>query len=106
MAFKNGFPKYVLSSFDKCFLMLAIHLKDWFFILYSLHSEIFLFDYNLFFQRAIEPPEVKHERLFVVSVLGFLVNLVGIFAFQHGHGHTHGGGKFPLQKLVYFFSWI
>lgn len=43
-------------------------------------------------ERAIEPPEVKHERLFVVSVLGFLVNLVGIYAFQHGHGHGHGGG--------------
>uniref|UniRef100_U5EZN1 Putative zn2+ transporter msc2 cation diffusion facilitator superfamily n=1 Tax=Corethrella appendiculata TaxID=1370023 RepID=U5EZN1_9DIPT len=42
-------------------------------------------------ERAIEPPEVKHERLFVVSVLGFLVNLVGIYAFQHGHGHGHGG---------------
>ncbi|KAH7970616.1 hypothetical protein HPB49_012091 [Dermacentor silvarum] len=38
-------------------------------------------------ERAIEPPEVKHERLFIVSVLGFLVNLVGIFAFQHGHAH-------------------
>jgi solute carrier family 30 (zinc transporter), member 5/7 len=35
---------------------------------------------------------VKHERLFVVSVLGFMVNLVGIYAFQHGHGHSHGGG--------------
>lgn len=43
-------------------------------------------------ERAIEPPEVKHERLFVVSVLGFIVNLVGIFAFQHGHAHSHGGG--------------
>lgn len=43
-------------------------------------------------ERAIEPPEVKHERLFVVSILGFLVNLVGIYAFQHGHGHSHGGG--------------
>uniref|UniRef100_A0A224XSK2 Putative zn2+ transporter msc2 cation diffusion facilitator superfamily n=1 Tax=Panstrongylus lignarius TaxID=156445 RepID=A0A224XSK2_9HEMI len=45
-------------------------------------------------ERAIEPPEVKHERLFVVSVLGFFVNLVGIYAFQHGgamHGHSHGG---------------
>lgn len=47
-------------------------------------------------ERAIEPPEVKHERLFVVSVLGFLVNMVGIYAFQHGHshggshGHSHG----------------
>ncbi|XP_015516640.1 zinc transporter 7-A [Neodiprion pinetum] len=43
-------------------------------------------------ERAIEPPEVKHERLFVVSVLGLLVNLVGVYAFQHGHGHSHGGG--------------
>lgn len=42
-------------------------------------------------ERAVEPPEVKHERLFVVSVLGFLVNMVGIFAFQHGH--SHGGGE-------------
>lgn len=46
-------------------------------------------------ERLIEPPEVKHERLFVVSVLGLLVNLVGIYAFQHGHshGHSHGGGS-------------
>ncbi|XP_013147756.1 PREDICTED: zinc transporter 7 [Papilio polytes] len=41
-------------------------------------------------ERAIEPPEVKHERLLLVSVLGFLVNLVGIYAFHHGHGHGHG----------------
>jgi len=41
-----------------------------------------------------EPPEVHHERLFVVAVMGFLVNIIGIFAFQHGgshHGHSHGG---------------
>lgn len=38
------------------------------------------------------PFQVKHERLFVVSVLGFIVNLIGIYAFQHGHGHSHGGG--------------
>ncbi|MCL4127371.1 UNVERIFIED_CONTAM: hypothetical protein GTU68_054235 [Idotea baltica] len=47
-------------------------------------------------ERAIEPPEVKHERLFVVSVLGLIVNLIGIFVFQHGgagHGHSHGGGS-------------
>nr|XP_018914557.1 PREDICTED: zinc transporter 7 [Bemisia tabaci] len=43
-------------------------------------------------ERIIEPPEIKHERLFIVSVLGLLVNLVGIYAFQHGHGHSHGGG--------------
>lgn len=43
-------------------------------------------------ERAIEPPEVKHERLFLVSVLGFLVNLVGIYAFQHGHSHSGSHG--------------
>ena len=31
-------------------------------------------------------------ELFVVSTAGLLVNLVGIFAFEHGHhGHSHGG---------------
>ena len=40
-----------------------------------------------------EPPEVKHDRLFLISVLGFIVNLIGVFVFQHGggHGHSHGG---------------
>jgi len=47
-------------------------------------------------ERLVEPPEVKHERLLVVSILGLLVNLVGIFVFQHGgagHNHSHGGGS-------------
>jgi zinc transporter 5/7 len=48
-------------------------------------------------KRLFEPPEIHHERLFVVSVMGFFVNLIGIFVFQHGgdglhHGHSHGGG--------------
>lgn len=42
-------------------------------------------------ERLVEPPEVRHERLFLVSVGGLIVNLLGIFAFQHGHGHSHGG---------------
>lgn len=29
-------------------------------------------------------------ELIIVSVLGLLVNLVGIFAFNHGHAHSHG----------------
>ena len=43
-------------------------------------------------ERLVEPPEVKHERLLIVSVLGFIVNMVGIFVFHgHGHhGHSHG----------------
>lgn len=44
-------------------------------------------------ERTFEPPEVHHERLFVISVLGFIVNLVGIFVFQHGgQAHHHGSG--------------
>ena len=53
---------------------------------------------NLFheaLERLFEPPEIKSDRLLVVSIAGFLVNLVGIFAFEHGgqlhsHGHSHG----------------
>lgn len=46
-------------------------------------------------ERSFEPPEVKHDRLMLISVAGFLVNLVGIFVFHHGggeHGHSHGEG--------------
>jgi len=67
-------------------------------------------------ERLVEPPEVKHERLLVVSILGFLVNLVGIFIFQHGgqghnhshdghshggHGHSHGGSDSQIMKGVF-----
>lgn len=34
----------------------------------------------------------KTTELIVVSVLGLLVNLVGIFAFNHGHAHGHSHG--------------
>ncbi|WFD31457.1 Putative zinc transporter msc2 [Malassezia sp. CBS 17886] len=47
-------------------------------------------------QRIIEPP-VMHNmmQLLVVSTLGLLVNLFGMFAMghhHHGHGHCHGHG--------------
>merc|ERR1719492_419107 len=61
--------------------------------LFLLFISFFIFSEAV--ERLVEPPEVKHERLLVVSVLGFFVNLVGIFVFQHGgagHGHSHGGG--------------
>ena len=31
----------------------------------------------------------KTTELIIVSILGLLVNLVGIFAFNHGHSHGH-----------------
>merc|ERR1712203_1101908 len=69
--------------------------------LFLLFISFFIFSEAV--ERLVEPPEVKHERLLLVSILGFLVNLVGIFVFQHGghghnhshdegHGHSHGGG--------------
>ena len=60
--------------------------------LFLLFIAFFIFSEAM--ERIFEPPEVKHERLFLISVLGLLVNLVGIFVFQHGgghHGHSHGG---------------
>jgi len=59
--------------------------------LFLLFISFFIFSEAI--ERLVEPPEVKHDRLLVVSVLGFIVNLIGIFIFQHGgHGHSHGGG--------------
>ncbi|RNA01757.1 zinc transporter 7 [Brachionus plicatilis] len=56
---------------------------------------IAFFIFSEAFERVFEPPEIHHERLFVVSVLGFIVNLIGIFVFKHGgdHGHSHGGSS-------------
>merc|ERR1719295_1848628 len=62
--------------------------------LFLLFISFFIFSEAV--ERLVEPPEVKHERLLVVSILGFIVKLVGIFVFQHGgpggHGHSHDGG--------------
>ncbi|RUS29484.1 cation efflux family-domain-containing protein [Jimgerdemannia flammicorona] len=46
-------------------------------------------------ERLMHPPEMNTNRLLLVSFLGLVVNLVGIFAFNHGHahgghGHSHG----------------
>ncbi|XP_040215864.1 zinc transporter 7 [Rana temporaria] len=61
--------------------------------LFLIFTAFFIFSEGV--ERALDTPEVHHERLLPVSVLGFLVNLVGIFVFQHGgnhHGHSHEGG--------------
>jgi len=62
--------------------------------LFLLFISFFIFSEAV--ERLVEPPEVKHERLLPVSIAGFIVNLIGIFIFQHGgagHGHSHGGGE-------------
>ncbi|KAM4629430.1 zinc transporter 7 isoform 1-T2 [Polymixia lowei] len=57
--------------------------------LFLIFTAFFIFSEGV--ERALEPPDVHHERLLPVSVAGLLVNLVGIFVFQHGgHGHSHG----------------
>ncbi|XP_055336534.1 zinc transporter 7-like [Paramacrobiotus metropolitanus] len=61
---------------------------------------IAFFIFNEAIERFVETPEIHHERLLLVSVAGFIVNLVGIFVFNHGHdpsqgcshGHSHGPG--------------
>ena len=68
----------------------VVHLKNG-----ELLFVCFRYCFVLVLQRLFEPPEVHHERLFIVSVLGFVVNVIGIFAFQHGgshHGHSHATG--------------
>ncbi|ORX67723.1 cation efflux protein [Basidiobolus meristosporus CBS 931.73] len=41
-------------------------------------------------ERLMHPPEMNTHRLLLVSFVGFVVNLIGIFAFNHGHTHAHG----------------
>ncbi len=43
-------------------------------------------------ERIYEPQKIESNGLLLVSVLGFLVNLVGLFFFHdhHDHGHDHG----------------
>ncbi|KAM6945500.1 zinc transporter 7 [Aplochiton taeniatus] len=58
--------------------------------LFLIFTAFFIFSEGV--ERALEPPDVHHDRLLPVSIAGLLVNLVGIFVFQHGgHGHSHGG---------------
>ncbi|KAK4509716.1 uncharacterized protein ATC70_007018 [Mucor velutinosus] len=42
-------------------------------------------------QRLIDPPHMSTHRLLFISFIGLVVNLVGIFAFNHGHAHGSGG---------------
>lgn len=68
--------------------------------LFLIFTAFFIFSEGV--ERALDTPEVHHERLLPVSVLGFLVNLVGIFVFQHGgnhHGHSHDGGHGHSHSL-------
>ncbi|KAI9281185.1 hypothetical protein BY458DRAFT_584119 [Sporodiniella umbellata] len=65
-------------------------------------------------QRLVTPPEMNTHRLLIVSFLGLVVNLVGIFAFNHGHahgghhhGHDHGhdhGHSANMQGKPFFFT--
>ncbi|KAN0018922.1 hypothetical protein ACTFIU_002124 [Dictyostelium citrinum] len=43
-------------------------------------------------ERLLEPPEINTDKLLLVSILGFIINLIGIFSFHGDHGHSHGGG--------------
>lgn len=40
--------------------------------------------------RFIEPPQIENDNLLLVSVLGLLVNLVGLFVFSQAHHAAHG----------------
>ena len=64
-------------------------------------------------ERLFEPPEITSDSLVLVSVLGLLVNCVGLVFFHDhgshghshagggGHGHSHGGGAQPAASSAH-----
>jgi len=60
--------------------------------------------------RFFHPQEISTDKLLLVSVLGLLVNLVGLYSFHdlhdhgeeeegdHGHGHSHGHSHKDKKK--------
>ncbi|MBW0473868.1 hypothetical protein O181_013583 [Austropuccinia psidii MF-1] len=56
-------------------------------------------------QRLIEPPKMNTNQLLMVSSMGLVVNLVGMFAtghhHHHGHSHCHGHGHSHNMKGVF-----
>jgi cation diffusion facilitator family transporter len=43
-------------------------------------------------ERVFETPDIHSDNLILVSVLGFIVNIIGLCFFHDHHGHSHGGG--------------
>jgi len=57
---------------------------------------IFISLYIVFesFERSIQPKDIHGENLILVSFLGLIVNLIGIYFFHNDHGshsHSHSG---------------
>ncbi|KAG4304180.1 hypothetical protein PORY_002361 [Pneumocystis oryctolagi] len=74
VAFPFGFSKIeVLSGFMNGLLLLLISI--------SIVEEAI--------SRLLKPEEIHVEKLLFVSIIGLIVNLVGIFLFKHGHHHHH-----------------
>ncbi|KAG0565255.1 hypothetical protein KC19_8G176700 [Ceratodon purpureus] len=44
-------------------------------------------------ERILDPPEITTESLLAVSIMGFLVNVVGLTFFHEHHHHHHSGGS-------------
>jgi len=65
----NSLQASINITFNNCFFLGFVNGLFLLFISFMILTEAV--------ERLVEPPEVKHERLFVISVLGFLVNLVG-----------------------------
>jgi len=60
-------------------------------------------------ERFLDPPEIQGLEMFVISVIGFIVNIIllQVLGHSHGHGdhghdcgHAHGGGSIAVQAAI------
>lgn len=44
-------------------------------------------------ERLVDPPEIEAKYLLLVSVVGLVVNIIGVIFFHDSHGHSHSHGE-------------
>jgi len=48
-------------------------------------------------ERLLDPPEVKSEKIILVTIVGLILNLIGL-CFFHEHGHAESEGEASTKE--------
>jgi len=54
--------------------------------------------------RLFDPPSVDAHRLLPISILGLVVNLIGVYAFRNGSSHSHAHDNANVRGRTCFLK--